>query len=46
MQILIYHGKYGDKYWLADTPELLNAALKQLFQRLTSGIATKTARKG
>jgi hypothetical protein len=34
LQILIYHGKYGDEYWLADTPERLNAALQQLFQRL------------
>ena len=34
LQILIYHGKYGNEYWLADTPERLNAALQQLFQRL------------
>ena len=34
MKILIYHGKQDDEYWLADTPERLNAALRQLFQRL------------
>jgi hypothetical protein len=31
MRILIYHGKYGNEYWLADTPERLNAAMKRLF---------------
>ena len=34
MQILIYHGKYGDEYWLADTPERLEAAMRKLFARL------------
>lgn len=34
MQILIYHGKHGDQYWLADTPERLEAALRRLFTEL------------
>lgn len=34
MRILIYHGKHGDEYWLADTPERLEAALRKLFARL------------
>ena len=34
MQILIYHGKYGDEYWLADTPERLEAAQRKLFAQL------------
>lgn len=31
MRILIYHGKHGDEYWLADTEEQLNAAMFRLF---------------
>jgi len=34
MRILIYHGKYGDEYWAADTPERLEAAMRKLFTRL------------
>jgi GTP cyclohydrolase I len=34
MEILIYHGKHGDEYWLADTPERLEAAMNELFARL------------
>jgi len=33
MRILIYHGKCGDEYWLADTPERLEAAMRNLFTR-------------
>ena len=32
--ILVYHGKYGDEYFLADTPERLEAAQQYLFQQL------------
>ena len=31
MRILIYHGKHGDEYWLADSSEQLNAAMWRLF---------------
>ncbi len=31
MQILIHHGKHGDEYLLADTPERLSAAMRHLF---------------
>ncbi len=34
MQILIYHGKHGDEYWLADTDKQVNAAMRKLFTRL------------
>lgn len=34
MQFLIYFGKHGNEYWLADTPERLEAALRKLFTRL------------
>ena len=34
MQILIHHGKHGNQYWLADTPERLEAALRKLFTEL------------
>lgn len=34
MRILIYHGKHGDQYWLADTPDRLEAALRKLFTEL------------
>lgn len=34
MQILIYHGKHGDQYWLADTSERLDAAMRKLFTEL------------
>lgn len=34
VSILVYHGKHGDEYWLADTPERLEAAQRQLFKRL------------
>lgn len=29
--ILIYHGKYGDQYWLVDTPARREAAMRALF---------------
>jgi len=31
MRILIYHGKHGKTYWLADSKEQLNAAMWKLF---------------
>ncbi len=34
MRILIYHGKHEDQYWLADTPERLEAAMRKLFVEL------------
>jgi hypothetical protein len=34
VRLLIYHGKYGDEYWLAYTPERLEAAMQKLFTRL------------
>lgn len=34
MQILVYRGKYGREYWLADTPERLEAAMRKLFTQL------------
>ena len=34
MRILIYHGKHEDQYWLADTPQQLEAALRKLFTEL------------
>ena len=34
MRILIYHGKHGKDYYLVDTPERLEAAMRQLFQQL------------
>ena len=34
MRILIYHGKHGDEYWLADAPEQMDAAFRKLFARL------------
>ncbi len=34
MNILIYHGKHGDEYWLADTPERFRAAMRKLFTML------------
>jgi len=36
MKILVYHGKYGDEYWLANTPEQKITALKRLFTFLDS----------
>lgn len=33
-KVLIYHGKYGDEYWLVDTPERLEAAQRKLFAQL------------
>ena len=33
-QILVYHGKHGDEYYLADTPERLTAAKAELFTML------------
>lgn len=33
-QILVYHGKHGDEYYLADTPERLAAAKAELFTML------------
>lgn len=32
--ILIYSGKYGDQYWLVDTPQRLEGAQRALFQQL------------
>ena len=34
VRILVRHGKHGDQYWLADTPERLEAALRRLFTEL------------
>lgn len=34
MTILVYRGKYGREYWLANTDEQLSAALTKLFKRL------------
>jgi hypothetical protein len=34
VDILIYHGKHGDQYWLVDTPARMNLAMKALFQQL------------
>lgn len=34
VSILVYHGKHDDEYWLADTPERLKTAQRQLFKRL------------
>jgi hypothetical protein len=31
---MIYRGKYGDEYWLADTPARLEAAKRKLFTSL------------
>lgn len=33
-RILIYHGKHGDEYYLADTNTRLAAAKQQIFQML------------
>jgi len=33
-RILIYHGKHGDEYYLADTNARLAAAKQQIFQML------------
>ena len=32
--ILIYRGKYGDQYWLVDTPARRDAAFRALFRQL------------
>jgi hypothetical protein len=32
MKILVYFGKHGDEYFLVDTPERLEAALRYLFK--------------
>lgn len=34
MRILVYRGKHGQEYWLADTPTRLEAAMRKLFARL------------
>jgi len=34
MTILVYHGKHGDEYYLVDTPERMDAALRTLFTQL------------
>lgn len=34
VNVLVYHGKHGDEYWLVDTPERLQTAMRQLFQML------------
>jgi hypothetical protein len=36
MRILVYKGKYGTDYWLADTDEQLDAAFTRLFTMLDS----------
>ena len=56
MTILIYHGKHGDEYWLADTPEQRDAAMRQVFTKLDQwgcydedeghSVALATARTG
>jgi hypothetical protein len=55
MQILIYHGKHGDEYWLADTPEQQHAAKRKLFEMFDEwgcfedepeSIALESARNG
>jgi len=56
MQILIYHGKHGDEYWLANTREQLNAARRKVFDMLdewgcyeedeAGSIALESARNG
>ena len=32
--ILVYRGKHGDQFWLADTPERMDAAQRELFKQL------------
>jgi GTP cyclohydrolase I len=34
VDILIYHGKHGDQFWLVDTPARMNAAMRSLFKQL------------
>lgn len=34
VDILVYHGKHADEYWLVDTPERLEAAQRKLFAQL------------
>jgi len=34
VSILVYHGKYGDQYWLANTREQREAAMQALFKQL------------
>jgi len=34
IDILVYHGKHGDDYYLVDAPERLEAAQRQLFKQL------------
>ena len=34
VSILVYHGKYGDQYWLANTREQREAAVQALFKQL------------
>jgi hypothetical protein len=52
MQIMIYRGKYGDEYWLADTHDQLKAAMRKLFtfldgwQCYSNDVGLKEAREG
>jgi len=46
VSILVYHGKHGDEYWLADTPERLQAAMRQLFQMLDDWHCYKSSDEG
>ena len=32
--VLVYHGKHGDEYWLVDTPARRDAAFRALFKML------------
>ena len=34
MKILIYYGKHGNQYWMADTARRLDGAMRQLFDQL------------
>lgn len=34
MRILVYNGKHGDEYWMADTPERAAGAREALFKML------------
>jgi hypothetical protein len=34
MRILVYNGKHGDEYWMADTPEHTTEAQAALFKML------------
>ena len=34
MKILIYYGKHGNQYWMADTAQRLDGAKRRLFDQL------------